>query len=77
MSARKSPTFSKPSPPHPSYEVSRAKFRHQDPRDENTGLMRRMEDSSLRLIYDCRLSIWEVPTLIPAAHQHAGQDVPT
>ena len=42
------------SPAHSSYEVSRAKFQRQDPRDENPGLMQRMEDSGLRLIYDCR-----------------------
>ena len=53
MSARKSPSFSA----HPSYEVSRSNFRRQDPRDENPGLMQRMEDSSLRLIVNPRLLI--------------------
>src|ERR1019366_2041020 len=45
------------SPAHPSYEVSRAIFRRQDPKHENPWLMQRMEDSSLRLICDCRSTI--------------------
>jgi hypothetical protein len=51
------------SPARLTYEVSRAKFRRQDPRDEKPGLIRRMEDSNLRLIYDCRWSICEGPPL--------------
>src|SRR5208283_511717 len=39
-------------------------------------LMRRMKDCSLRLIFDCRLSICEAPPMV-AAHQYRaqGQDI--
>jgi len=40
----------------PSHEVRSAEFRRQHPGDENPGPMQRMDDSSLRLVYDCRLS---------------------
>jgi hypothetical protein len=51
------------SPARPSYEVSRAKFRRQDAKQENPRLMQRMEDSSLRLIYDCRFTIVDLRSL--------------
>jgi hypothetical protein len=42
------------------------------PAHRNAPLMQRMEYSSLRLIYDCRLSIGEVPPTV-AAHQRTDQ----
>src|SRR5208283_5968408 len=59
----------------PTYEVSRAEFRRQDPGDEYPGLVQNMEDSSPRLVVDLRLSIADLRSARPsvAARQYTSQ----